>query len=183
LDGESHVGGGSHQSIYGYKQEKVKIENYFKWMFVRNPYDRLVSSYHYCKRTVGRKNVSMRNHFWMLESFERYIRNLDELFDFNTKNFDILSTKFVNVHMIPQHYFACINGEIGIDFIGRLENIKQDWEIVCNKLKVDSKLEISNQSKSRSHWFDYYTPELLDIVNNKYYKDFDLFNYNRFQSI
>ena len=95
------VGGAAHQSNYGYYKEGIDLGKYFKWMFVRNPYDRLVSSFCYSQRTIGRKNVSMRNHFWMLESFEKYVLNLDELFNFSLQNFDQDVRNFVNAHVIP----------------------------------------------------------------------------------
>ena len=182
MEKKDFVGGTSHQSIYGYGKEGIDLEKYFKWMFVRNPYDRLVSSFHYSRRTIGGKNVSMRNHFWMLESFEKYILNLDELFDFSQKNFDIRSRKFVNVHMIPQYYFACIDNEVVLDFVGRLENLDTDWKFVCEKIGIKSNVEKSNQSRRKGHWFDFYTPELFEVVNEKYAKDFEIFDYQRYRA-
>ena len=53
MEEKDFVGGSAHQSIYGYHKEGVNIEKYFKWMFVRNPYDRLVSSFCYSRRSNG----------------------------------------------------------------------------------------------------------------------------------
>ncbi len=180
MEKKEFIGGASHQTLYGYASEGINVEKYFKWMFVRNPYDRLVSSFFYSKRTIGRPNVSMRNHFWMLETFEKYIQNLDELFDFKKQNLDLNKRDFVNIHMVPQHYFACINGEIRLDFIGKLETINKDWEYVCQKLKQNASIEKNNQSQRQGHWIDFYTPELFQIVNEKYSKDFELFNYPKY---
>jgi len=180
MEKKSFIGGSGHQSLYGYRASGVEIDHYFKWMFVRNPYDRLVSSYSYNLRSLGRPNVSMRNHFWMLESFERYIRNLGELFDFSKTNFDLNQRDFVSAHMIPQHYFACINGENKMDYIGKMESIDKGWQEVTQKLNVKSPLEHSNQSKRMDSWINYYTPELFEIVNHKYQKDFEMFAYPRY---
>ena len=177
MEKKDFIQGAGHQSIYGYYKEGIDIEKYFKWMFVRNPYDRLVSSFHYSRRTIGGKNVSMRNHFWMLESFEKYILNLDELFDFSQKNFDVNLQEFINVHIVPQYYFACINDEVVLDFVGRFEELEVGWEYVCGKIGVNSNVEKSNQSLRKGHWIDFYTSELFEVVNEKYAKDFEIFDF------
>ena len=121
----------------------------------------------------------MKDHFWMLESFDTYIRNLEELFDFSTLNFDLKKRDFVSVHMIPQHYFACIDGQNKMDYIGRIENIDEGWKELTKKMNVTSSLRHLNKSKREDAWLDYYTPELLNIVNDLYEKDFETFNYTR----
>ena len=37
----------------------------------------------------------------------------------------------------------------------------------------------SNQPRRKSHWFDFYTPELFEVVDEKYAKDFENFDYQR----
>jgi len=181
MEKKSYIGGTSHQSIFGYQKEGIDIDSFYKWMFVRNPYDRLVSSFFYSRRTLGRKNVSMRNHFWMLESFPRYIKNLDELFDFTSGNFDINDKNFVNVHIVPQHKFASINQELRLDWVGKVENIEKDWKLLSSALGQSSPVEKTNQSRRSSNWFNYYNAELFDIVNRKYKHDFEMFGYPRYE--
>ena len=124
----------------------------------------------------------MRNHFWMLESFEKYILNLDELFDFSIQSFDQNVRNFVNVHIVPQYYFACIEDQMVLDFVGKLDNLEMDWSFICKKIGVKSSIEKSNQSSRTGHWFDFYTPKLLEVVNDKYGKDFEIFDFPRYSA-
>jgi len=177
MENITFVGGSSHQTLYGYMRDGANLDDYYKWMFVRNPYDRIVSSFTYYKKN--------RNHIqeyrWMLDSFETYIKNLDMLFNFELENFSesYFRKEFESIHIIPQHYFVCIDGENKADFIGKLENIDEAWNTVCSEIGQFANIGKTNASRTDNNYKDYFTDELIEIVNEKYKKDFELFGYEK----
>lgn len=70
------------------------------------------------------------------------------------------------------------NKNILVDFIGKYENLNDDWKIVAKKLNVNNKLPISNRNMTRNRdYTKYYTNESRDIIYNKFKEDIDYFGY------
>jgi len=132
--------------------------SYFKFSFVRNPYDKVVSQYHFNRGQ------------WKLEnaSFKEYVNYW--------KNGGQIST-------FPQYHSHYLNEEL--DFIGRFENIQQDFNTICNKIGIPLK-KLPHINKSRNfardkakhkHYTEYYDEETKQIVAKKYAKDIEYFKY------
>jgi hypothetical protein len=136
------------------------IDNYFKFTFVRNPYDRMISLYEW-----GQKH----NHYDKM-TFYDFVINIKEnkYNDFNNARYlpmiDWLKDKRDN--------------KIKIDYIGRYENIKDDFNNILNIINIDTNLPHMNKS-NRRNINQYYNKELLDIVYNLYEIDFDTFKYKK----
>lgn len=163
---EEVFGGKSHETLYGYSQE-TDIDKYFKWMFVRNPYDRIVSSYQY--------HLS-HEYIWPM-SFKCYTEKLTDFFDFSSENYWQERDNCKRPHLIPQHYFCCVGGLDRCDFIGKFENLENDWVLLCNMLKYTyGHLEKTN-STHHGHYLEYMSPEIVKRINQLYRKDFKLFGY------
>lgn len=63
-----------------------------------------------------------------------------------------------------------------MDFIGKLENIKEDWKII----QIHTNLpDLSHQNKmgQKINWRDFYTLETAEMVYQYYKKDFELLGY------
>ena len=129
-----------------YYKENIPIEefeSYFKFTFVRNPWDRLVSAYQYSKR------------FGNTTDFKEWIVDID-----------------LNHKYGPQYDFVK-----GCDFIGKFENLEEDFNIVCDKIGIPRQdLPHKNKSKHK-HYSEYYDDETREIVAEKYAEDIDRFNY------
>ena len=70
-----------------------------------------------------------------------------------------------------------IDGENRMDFIGRVENYQEDFDIICDKIGVPRKeLPHTNRSKHK-HYTEYYNDETRKLIAQFYSKDVDYFGY------
>lgn len=135
-------------------------DEYYKFAFVRNPYSKLVSAWAYADKK-GHK----------VGSFDHFVKNLDTF-----KN-----NKHILWHGIISQTSHLKNEEevINLDYLGRVETLFEDLKILSQKLNLNpTKIETLNTTK-HSHWRDYYTEELKEIVYNRFEEDFKNFNYEK----
>jgi hypothetical protein len=160
---------GGHTTALAYQSlfSEYEFNNYFKFAFVRNPWDRLVSAYFFLKR--GGMNPADAS--WAQ-------RALSKCPDFDTfvKNWLTAKNIYSGVHFIPQYEFLCIGGVPVVDFLGRFESLAHDFEIIKNKLGIQAKLLRTNSSVRKSYEH-YYTDETREIVRKVYEIDVQLFAY------
>jgi len=159
-------------STFSYLQNNCKNYNpqFFKFCVVRNPYSRLVSEFHHCKK----KGSRFVKNFTDFKSFVYFIRdNFEFILNNEEKKHHIVS------HYIPQYKFVYIDGVCKMDYVMKFEKINKDWEILCKKLKINRKLikDGTYSSGKKYNYNEYYDDELRNIVYNLYKEDFELFNY------
>lgn len=130
---------------------------YFKFAFVRNPYDRFVS---YCAF------MSRQNRRFELEpqAFMRYL----------------IRDRPPVQHLLfrPQHEVLCADdGSLLVDFVGRVEHMQRDYDHICARLGLPSTpLGRVNASQHRPYT-SYYDDELHELVGAMYARDIALFGY------
>lgn len=146
----------------------------FKFTFVRNPYDRLVSAYHYYHQ------MGPEHPFWHLEadrktataikkypSFQSFVKGLPK-FKYRTR-----------IHFLPQWQWVYDGDTLLVDYVGRFEAYEHGWATACLLGNVPyDPLPVLNESK-HYHWATYYTDELYSLVYEQYKEDFKRFGYNR----
>ncbi|MCH9697114.1 MAG: sulfotransferase family protein [Gammaproteobacteria bacterium] len=132
-------------------------EEYFKFCFVRNPYDRFVS---YCCFS-NQDNQRMQSE--PLATMKMVLEN-------NKNQQKILFR--------PQYQFVyTLSGERLVDYVGRYEHLQSDFNHICAKLAIPTRsLSLVNASR-RASYFHYFDSELQEMVYSFYEKDFKYFNY------
>lgn len=165
--------GGGHTTVRAYKRifGPIRYKRYFTFTFVRNPYSRLLSAYHFLmtggfKEEEGKwaeQNISSYSSF---DEFVRKWVSEDNIWRYN--------------HFKPQYSFVCDIGlEPEVDFIGKVETINEDFEKVCRVLDVPNNLSVHNKGEpDNSNWKQYYTSHSFQKVAEIYHQDFELFNYH-----
>ena len=159
-----------HRSVSYYKQVfKNRYSDFFTFTIVRNPWDRLYSSYKFLQK--GGINIHDKN------AFETHLSIYKDFEDFviNGLNEKIISKI---THFIPQHEFICDkNGEIIVDYVGNFENLNKLVDKINDILKSEFKIEHHNKT-NKKNYKDIYTTEMIVKVNQIYQKDIDIFEYN-----
>ncbi len=162
--------GGGHRKITFYKSIfGNNLDNYFKFCFVRNPFDRLYSSYKFLEK--GGVNVHDKN------AFEMYLKNYTDFEDFVLNG---LNEKLMReiIHFTPQTEFVCNkNGKIIVDFVGRFEKLEKDVESLSNLLGREIKLPHLNSNQKNKSSYQIYTKEMCKKVRGIYNRDFDILSY------
>ena len=142
-----------HADVHEIKKKfKNSYNNYKKFTIIRNPYDKMVSWYFYLKRNLGEN--------YNIVEFNEWIKEPSSFWHAN----DPIS------YLKPQ----CDWIDNTVEII-KFENINKELNSFFNK-KID--LPITNKS-NRNHYLEYYNNNSLDIIYNKYKKDFKKFNYKK----
>lgn len=134
-------------------------DEYFKFAFVRNPWDRMVSMAKY-PRFYGCKIISSK--IDVSGYIEKYPgTEIDS------------RTESVHDEVQPIQnavYKNILNEEL--DFIGKFENIEQDYNKVCAIINCSNKLIHFEKYKERERdYTEYYTDETQALVAKKYEND------------
>lgn len=139
---------------------RADLKKYFKFAFCRNPFDRIVSNYSmFTKISYRRKQIR-----------QFYSSPKDLLFP----EFVKLVCQYTNHHWLPQYDF--IHG-YEIDFIGRLENLQEDFDIVCDQIGAPRHKLPHKHKTNHKHYTEYYDDETREIVAEMYAKDIEYFGY------
>ena len=134
----------------------------FRFAFVRNPFDRLVSCW---ANKVGSKRGKDKT----LPKLPRNI-SFEKFVDYVIN----VKPQQANVHVRPQYNF--LNMKV-VDFFGRFETINKDWGTVCSMLNIKTPLP-HRQISNHAHYSTYYTDDLREKISLYYKKDLECFGYD-----
>ena len=131
------------------------FNNFYKFAFVRNPWDWQVSLYFYMLKTK-----------WHFQHKLVKRMSFDDYIDWR-----------VNHDLETQcHQIADEEGKILVDFVGRFENIEEDFTKVCDHLSIPVSLSHRNRSK-HAPYRDYYSPRTRQMVQDAFAEDIARFGY------
>lgn len=138
------------------------FDSLFTFAFVRNPWDLLVSYYHFLRDADGHPDhVShRRRHAARLPDFEAYIR------------YEIRRGKISQTRMVADR-----RGRLLVDYLGRYESLRDDFGHICRELGINASLGRANAS-ARGDYRDYYTDRLVALVRDGFAADIERFGYD-----
>lgn len=133
----------------------------FKFGFVRNPWDRVVSLH--LRKEKGRAAGP--------PGFADFCRWIEKASD-------------TCVHPSPKanqlDWLTDESGEIAVDFVGRFESLEADFATICDRVGATGATlphKKKNAGPGRAHYTEYYTPELRDMIGEKFSVDIERFGY------
>jgi hypothetical protein len=133
-----------------------QFESFFKFAFVRNPFDRFVS---YCSFMTRFKGEFAANPQGVMAHF-------------------LNNPPSQHVLFWPQsHFVADAAGKLLTDYVGRVEDMQQSYDEIAGRIGIPtSRLEKVNAS-AHQDYRSYYTPQLVDAVAKLYARDLEMFGY------
>ncbi len=135
---------------------------YFSFTFVRNPWDLVLSFYSYHKVRVEEEGYELKNP----KAAER----------FKTKP-TFREWVMAGIPIRPcSRYVKDETGNVLVNFIGRFENLQEDFLIVCNRLSLRASLP-HLKSSSHDQYRGYYDGETKSLVAEHFKADLDMFRY------
>lgn len=140
-----------------------EFNNFYKFAFVRNPWDWQVSMYHFLlKETENPRYQTIKE----LGSFTRYLEWVVD----TEKPFPKGATKLQKSMLVDG------NGNVAVDEIFRFENLSEDFQKISGKLAIQASLPKLNYSNHKKYQ-DYYDDYSRKFVAKHFAEDIDLFKY------
>jgi len=132
----------------------IDFNEYLIWTFVRNPFTKVVSALNYFSQTWD----------MFLEKHDQYI---EEGMGKDPRR--------VGKHLLPSSFFTH-NGKRFVGYIGRFENLHDDWEGLLNILHIPFKELLPNKWKVKSSLN--LDKRAIPIIQDMYKDDFELLGYD-----
>ncbi len=132
------------------------FDGLYKFGFVRNPWDLLVSYWHFIRRKPGHKR---HRRVMSLPSFAHYVE------------YEIRRGSFSQVGMLCDR-----EGRLLVDFVGHYESLETDFDLISRRIGVVANLPKVNAG-TRGDYRELYTPALADRVSEAYAADIERFGY------
>ena len=135
---------------------------YFKFAFVRNPFDRLVSSFKHIIQKGALKNINDDPLLYRGMTFKAFVGRINQI-----KECDL------DIHFKPQYTYLPERP----DFYGYFETLEEDFNKLCEKLDVRLDLPHKNFTQ-KTNYKDYYDDLSIETVKRIYKEDFEEFDYS-----
>jgi hypothetical protein len=131
--------------------------SYFKFAFVRNPFDRFVSYCAFMTRQSG--------------EFDRAPQQVMRHVLFQLRPMQ---------HILFQPQYILLvdaDGKLLSDCVGRVEEMQESYDAICVRIGIPSRPLEQVNSTRRGDYRQYYDQQLIDGVSDLYRRDLDLFGY------
>lgn len=154
-----------HMHLNDIIKENPSVKDYYKFAFVRNPYDRLVSAFYNFRFSPEHREWA--HPIYKYDVFRDFVLDIE-----NSGCLDF-------IHLAPQFDFLRVGDSIGADFVGRYENLNEDFAKVEAHLGLNHvELPVVRTSRHPHHTL-MYNSEMKRKVQEIYEKDFEEFGYER----
>ncbi len=171
-----------HKDLARYRSElgDEQLRDLFKITFVRNPWDRVLSEYNFQRKKHQRADTVRL----FLHREDGSERTFSEWVKYALSHPEAHSPKdwggrpSDHIHrMSPQYDWISLNGQIAVDFVGKIERLQHDFDAVCGRLKIPKIRLPRKNRKFHWHYSRYYDDETRDLVGDYYQSDIEAFGY------
>lgn len=138
------------------RMPRDRFEEYFKFGFVRNPWDRLVSDY------AGLlQNPAHRRH-----------RQAARLSDFAA----FIEWEARRGRRVQRDMLMDRSGRVAVDFVGHFERVGEDFAEACRRIGIEAELPHRNPSR-RGDYREWYDERTREMVRRYWATDIEAFGY------
>ncbi len=140
------------------------FQRLFKFVFVRNPWDLQVSSWHH----IRRERPHLVGDIADFEGFLRWKLDPERPYHY------IVDTSME----LQSDYIIDLHGTVRVDFIGRYEGLAADFAEACRRIGIRTPaLPHKRRAADRQDYRRYYSPESAQWIADHFKRDIDLFGY------
>lgn len=132
-----------------------EFDSHFSFAIVRNPWDWEVSHYKYILQK--RKHPSHR--------LVRSMKSFSEYLHWRCDNRYRLQNDFLSV-----------DGQRVVNFVGRFENLQEDFRTICERIGIQARLVKKNSTRPKPYQ-DFYDSRTAELVRQTYRRDIETFGY------
>lgn len=146
--------------------DKNKFDGYFIFSIVRDPYMRLQSAYNFLTNGGATKEDAFVGEILRREtsSFNDFVLNwLDE------------ERMYFWHHFVPQSDFLTIDGALAVDYLGRFENLMDDFAVIAARVNPEATLKKINVGGKVSE--EKKEKDVSDKLKALYSEDYSLLGY------
>jgi len=161
-----------HAAIVGAQEmlSPARFDAFYKFAFVRNPWDRHVSAYHHFLReqpqVLAAQRIGSFQDFsrWLLEESQGYR---------GPKHVLVASLRRLQIAHLVNH-----EGAIVVDFVGRYEQLEEDFHQICRRVGWPvATLPHRRRAGDRRDYRTYYTDAIADQVGQAFGQEAVTFGY------
>lgn len=144
------------------------VNEYFRFAFVRNPWDRAISQISYLRSRAGEwtfPGITFK------EQIRHYCRSSRNIWGHD-------------LGACQCDYLIDGSGKVAIDFVGRFENLVNDFNSICHAVGYGEPPQLPHvfNSNRSDHYSTYYDDESADWIRTRFQRDLEFFGY-RFERV
>tara|TARA_R110000744_G_scaffold143041_1_gene254864 strand:- start:338 stop:979 length:642 start_codon:yes stop_codon:yes gene_type:complete len=164
-------------------REIEDIKNFYTFALIRNPYDKVYSSWNFYNSGNGKEDSKLAMQR-LYPTFEGFVLDYP-----NSKNID-----YWHFQMNQKEFITDSTGEVIIDHVGNYYNIRSEWETIQSNnpifngeyipLPVRNRTnpedyQLTSNGEFKGTWMKKYTEEMSNIIYEHWKDDFDFFNIDK----
>jgi hypothetical protein len=145
----------------------LPMDRYFKFCFLRNPWDKAVSQYFQARKPNNLQDTGRYLEYLSANqlAFSEWIKKI-------TEHMPSKHLEWSGIEMVSDAL-----GNVKADFIGKFERLQDDFDRLCDLLALPRR-ELDHQNRSvRAAYIEYYDDESRSLVERVYAKDIEHFGY------